>query len=503
MIDRDIETAVSGRKHQLLALDSSRLDTFRHQIYFRLQGFDRTAMFVLGAVGATFGTAPWCLGIRAQWQAAVTLWGSAAFPRPGGFSSPAAGPSFAGRARRNKTRRELREMWLRPLRICLIATGIISFAPIAFSATAQATTDTNSFLEITTLPLWEGQVPGSTGTDEGDVPTLSVFRPEHHHGNGTAVIIAPGGAYIGLSGNLEGRQLADWFAARGVTAFVLKYRLAPRYRHPIQLQDAQRAIRFVRSHASTYGIARNRIGMIGFSAGGHLAAMAATHFDNGNPDAADPTERQGSRPDFIIVGYPTISFENLPPQIRNDLAPFLGPNPSKALLDELSADRHVTAQTPPAFIYATTDDELVPVEQSIIFYQALHAAGVPVEMHLFAHGAHGSGLGAGDAALDLWSVALENWLRAKGLFSIAPEAMAAVHTSGPLSVDATVGELLTDSAAHAVLLQELPQLVSSPQIEQARDLSLRSLQRYVPQLLTPAKLGDLDARLRAVTADRK
>lgn len=395
-------------------------------------------------------------------------------------------------------------MFLRRLLIWLIASGIVAFAPLGLSVAAQAVTSTDGFLEITTVPLWEGPAPGAKGQDEGDVPTLSIFRSQNHRGNGTAVIVAPGGAYVGLAGNLEGRQVADWFAARGVTAFVLKYRLAPRYRHPIQLQDAQRAIRFVRSHATAYGIAPNRIGMIGFSAGGHLTAMAATHFDGGSPNAPDPIDRASSRPDFIVLGYPVISFEALSSKPGAGLSsPFLGSSPTPALLADLSADRHITAQTPPAFIYATTEDELVPVDQSVLFYRALHAVGVPVEMHLFAHGAHGSGLGSGDPALDLWPAALENWLRAQNLFSVAPEALAEVHTPGPLSIDATMGELLHDPAARAVLQQELPQFVSSAQIDQARDLSLRSLQRYAPQLLTQAKLDDVNAKLRAATAQRQ
>jgi acetyl esterase/lipase len=386
--------------------------------------------------------------------------------------------------------------------ICLVALGI-GFVPTVPCTTSQAATAADGFLEITTQPLWDGPAPGAKGQGEGDVPTLSLFRPQNHHGNGTAVIVAPGGAYVGLAGNLEGRQVADWFAAHGVTAFLLKYRLAPNYRHPIQLWDAQRAIRLVRSRATAYGIAPDRIGMIGFSAGGHLTAMAATHFDSGNPDAGDPIDHAGSRPDFIMLGYPVISFENLTPGLRNVLDPFVGPNPNQSLLDDLSVERHVTAQTPRAFIYATTDDELVPVEQSLVFYRALHAAGVPVEMHLFAHGAHGSGLGSGDPALDFWPAALENWLRAQELFTVAPAALAAVHTPGPLSVDATMGELLTDPAAHAVLQEELPQFASSPQLEQARDLTLRSLQRYVPKLLTDAKLHEVDAKLRAATAQRR
>ena len=391
----------------------------------------------------------------------------------------------------------------RPAALVLGVLGSLSLCAAAAPIQGRETTPPDAVLEIATLPLWNGPAPGAQGQDYSDIPTISVFRPHLHRGNGTAVIVAPGGGYIGLAGNLEGRQVADWFAARGVTAFVLKYRLAPRYRHPAQLQDAQRAIRLVRSQASAYGIAPDRIGMIGFSAGGHLTAMTATHFDPGDPKAADPIDRASSRPDFIILGYPLTSFASMQPPKNGRANSYLGPNPSPALIDDVSPDRHVTAQTPPAFIYATTEDEILPVEQSVLFYRALHAAGVSVEMHLFAQGRHGSGLGSGDPSLDLWPTALENWFRARGLLSTATEAVAEVHTPGPLSIDATMGELLKDPAAHAILQQELPQFVSSPQMDQARDMSLRSLQQYAPQLLTSTKLEAVDQKLKAATALRR
>lgn len=359
----------------------------------------------------------------------------------------------------------------------------------------------NQFLGISTMRLWTGRAPGAIGRSDQDTPTLTEFSPQRHHGNGTAVIVAPGGAYISLAGNLEGRQVADWFAARGIAAFVLKYRIAPRYRWPIQLEDAQRAVRYVRSHAKTYGIAPNRIGMIGFSAGGHLTAMVATHFDAGEPNATNPIDRVSDRPDFIILGYPVISFEQLP---RDSGWPnvFLGPHPSPHLIEELSTNLHVTAHTPPTFIYATTDDNLVPVEQSILFYSALHAAGVSVEMHLFAHGPHGTGLGSSNPSLDLWPQLLENWLRARGLLSVAPQAMMKVRVRGPLSIDSTMGELLSDPAARAVLSKELPEFVSSPQISMARDMSLRSLQPFAPKVLTPALLSTVNRMLRSATDHR-
>jgi acetyl esterase/lipase len=242
--------------------------------------------------------------------------------------------------------------------------------------------------------------------------------------------------------------------------------------------------------------------MIGFSAGGHLTAMAATHFDAGDPSAGDPIERVSSRPDFIILGYPLITFVGMPTD-TGFAGVFLGPHPSPASIKHLSANLYVTARTPPTFIYATTTDNLIPVEQSLLFYRALHAAGVSVEMHLFAQGPHGTGLGSADPALDFWPALLENWLRARGLLSVAPEARAQAHTAGPLSIESTIGELLNDPAARAVLQRELPQLVSSPQIAQARDMSLASLQPYAPQMLTREVLKTVDEMLRTATADRK
>lgn len=157
-------------------------------------------------------------------------------------------------------------------------------------------------LGIVTLPLWDGPAPGSS-PENADTPTLTVFVPQPGRANGTAVIVAPGGAYLGLASNLEGRQVADWLASRGITAFVLKYRLGARNPYPIPLQDAQRAIRLVRSFEKRYDLAPNRVGMIGFSAGGHLAATAATLFDSGNAQSADPVERLSDRPDFLILSY--------------------------------------------------------------------------------------------------------------------------------------------------------------------------------------------------------
>lgn len=274
------------------------------------------------------------------------------------------------------------------------------------------------FLEIATFPLWDAGAPGARGTGAADTPTLTVFRPQAGTGNGTAVIVAPGGAYLGLAANLEGRQVADWFAARGVTAFVLRYRLGSQYLYPIPLEDARRAVRLVRSRAAEYAIAPDRIGMVGFSAGGHLAAMAGTTSDSGRAGAPDPIERVSSRPDFLVLGYPWLNaMQSNPPGVLSYCGVMHIPADRCATFQQYSPQLRVSARTPPTFLYHTTDDRTVPVEASVAFYRALAAAGVPAELHVFATGRHGSGLGLGDAALDLWPTLLEAWLRGRGLFT--------------------------------------------------------------------------------------
>jgi acetyl esterase/lipase len=265
-----------------------------------------------------------------------------------------------------------------------------------------------------TIPLWENRAPGALGDADTDRPTLTIFRAVARQGGVTSVIVAPGGGYTNLSMDKEGRQIASWFNAMGVTAFVLKYRLGPRYHHPIELGDAQRAIRLVRSRAMQFGVAPDRIGMMGFSAGGHLAATTGTRFDDGNAGAPDEIDRASSRPDFLILAYPVISFD---PAIAHagSVRSLLGENPAPALLQELSADLHVNAKTPPTFLFSTNADTAVPAENTIRFYLALRQAKVSAEMHIFENGPHGVGLDLGDPALSLWPTLLTNWLRGRGL----------------------------------------------------------------------------------------
>ena len=217
------------------------------------------------------------------------------------------------------------------------------------------------------------------------------------------MVILPGGAYLHLAGNLEGRQVADWFTARGFRAFVLSYRLASHgYLLPVPLLDARRAVQLVRARAADYQIDPNRIVVIGFSAGGHLAALAGTQFVPGNPDAEDPIERVSSRPDYLVLGYPWIGAISADTSHLSYCKLFNVMDQCEALRAAYSPDLFVTKETPPTFWYHTFNDQTVPVEQGLRFYEALVKAGVPAEAHIFANGPHGTGLGKGDAALDQW-----------------------------------------------------------------------------------------------------
>ena len=263
------------------------------------------------------------------------------------------------------------------------------------------------------MPLWPDGAPGAQGNADEDIPTLTAYRAPAARAVGTAVIVCPGGGYLHLSMEKEGSDVAKWWNSLGVTAFVLKYRLGPKYHHPIELGDAQRAIRTVRAHAADYGVQTDRIGIMGFSAGGHLASTAGTHFDAGKPDAADSIERASSRPDFLVLGYPVISFtEHVHQGSKKAL---LGDNPDASLVASLSNELQVTAQTPPTFLFHTTNDGTVPVENSILFYMALHKAGVPAEMHIYENGPHGVGLAPTDEALSTWPARLADWMRGREL----------------------------------------------------------------------------------------
>lgn len=278
------------------------------------------------------------------------------------------------------------------------------------SATAQV----DASAQPRVMALWEGAAPGALGDAEEDRPTLTLYAVSARHEPGAAVIVMPGGSYQFLAMNHEGRQMANWLNAAGITALVLRYRLGPRYHHPVELADAQRAIRMVRARAKELGVLPDKIGVLGFSAGGHLASTVETHFDAGNPQAADAVERVSCRPDFAVLAYPVISLVAgyTHALSRKNL---LGENPSLELEQELSSDLQVTAQTPPTFLFSSSTDTAVPPENSVAFYLALHKAGVAAELHIFERAPHGVGLDLADPAVGEWATLLLHWLRDRGI----------------------------------------------------------------------------------------
>ncbi len=296
--------------------------------------------------------------------------------------------------------------WVRGLSGCLVMLSLMSGVPGMLRAQEPAETRK-------TVLLWPGGAPGAKGTADEDKPALSIFLPTLQNATRTGVVVAPGGGYQNLSMEKEGYAVARWLNERGVAAFVLKYRLGPKYHHPIELQDAQRALRLVRAGAAEYGIQIDHVGMWGFSAGGHLTATAGTKFDMGDASSADTVERQRSRPDFLILAYPVITLE-APYAHGGSKKYLLGEAPDPALVKTLSAETQVTKETPPTFLFATTDDATVPVMNSVMFYQALVQAKVPAEMHLFEHGAHGAGLAAANATLRVWPDLVLVWMREHG-----------------------------------------------------------------------------------------
>ena len=298
-----------------------------------------------------------------------------------------------------------------------IVAAMLILVPVlaALPAVAQEAGPTTRPAEL----LWPKGAPGAVGDEAADKPTLTVCLPPADKATGTAVVICPGGGYGHLAIDHEGRQIADWLNSMGVAGFILQYRIAPRYRHPAPLQDAQRAIRTVRARAGEWKIAADRIGIIGFSAGGHLASTAGTHFDNGNSSADDPIEQVGSRPDFLVLCYPVITLGG-PSRHAGSMRNLLGENPDPALVENLSNEKQVAPETPPAFLFHTSDDSVVPVENSVMFYLALRKAGVSAEMHIYEHGRHGVGLAKDDRALRSWPARCADWMRGHGWLDSRP-----------------------------------------------------------------------------------
>lgn len=310
------------------------------------------------------------------------------------------------------------------LSLAVAALAIFAAAPAAAGVPTPSPTPTpyrshpvdTAHGDRESLLLWPDGAPGALGTSPEDRPKVTIYRAPAAAASGAAVVVCPGGGYRTLASDHEGKQVAEWLGTLGVSAFVLQYRLGPRYHHPAPLHDAQRAIRIVRARAKEFGVDPARLGILGFSAGGHLASTAGTHFDDGRADAPDAIERVSSRPDFMVLAYPVMSMAATYAH-RGSVQHLLGETPDPKLVEDLSNERRVTPQTPPAFLFHTADDASVPVENSLAFTQALRQAGVPVELHVFPRGRHGVGLAPDDPVLSQWPRLCAAWLRAMGLLT--------------------------------------------------------------------------------------
>ncbi|MES2696630.1 MAG: alpha/beta hydrolase [Verrucomicrobiota bacterium] len=281
--------------------------------------------------------------------------------------------------------------------------------------TADRTAKAPSYATILgPIRLYAGDAPGATGQRPQDIPTLTPYAPDPAKKNGATILIFPGGGYGGLAEH-EGPGYAEFFTRHGFTAYVLKYRLGSNgYRHPVMLNDAARALRMVRSFAKRDGLDPARIGIIGSSAGGHLASTLITHFDPARPhgptlDAADPIDRESSRPDLAILCYPVITMSELGHAgSRKNL---LGDSPTPELLQALSNELQVSKDTPPTFIWHTQEDKVVPIENALLFASALRKAGVPFSLHTYEKGAHGLGFGRAGREAPPWADQLLYWFK--------------------------------------------------------------------------------------------
>ncbi len=260
--------------------------------------------------------------------------------------------------------------------------------------------------------LWEGDAPGALGSEDADVPIVTIFSPPADRRSRAAIVVCPGGGYGHLA-NHEGPVVGEWLAGLGVTGVVLRYRLGPKYRHPCMHQDVSRAMRLVRAKADELGIDRDKVGVLGFSAGGHLAATISTQWDDGNPESADPIERYSSRPDLSVLVYPVISMVESWTHAgsRQNL---LGPDAPREIWERMSAERNVNDRTPPAFLFHTADDQAVPVENSLMYAMAMRKHGVPFELHVYEHGRHGVGLASDNPVLSTWPGLCAKWLATRG-----------------------------------------------------------------------------------------
>jgi len=271
------------------------------------------------------------------------------------------------------------------------------------------------------LPLWPDGAPMAGGGGEGDVPRIELYRVESAEPT-AAILILPGGGYRNLAAGHEGVEIAQFFNSHGITAAVCFYRhrglgnAGAGYGHPVPMLDASRGIRTLRAKSQEWNIDPKRIGIIGFSAGGHLASTISTHFDDGQPNASDPVEAVSSRPDYCVLGYPVISFGK-PHTHGGSQRNLLGDNPDPELVRSLSNEDAVTDRTPPTFLFHTAEDKGVPAENSLVYTSALLRAGVPAELHVFEAGRHGVGLAVGLPGAEAWPSLCAQWLKQRGIIA--------------------------------------------------------------------------------------
>jgi acetyl esterase/lipase len=308
-----------------------------------------------------------------------------------------------------------------------ILLGVTLFTAASFVLNASAQTPAASTPHVPTIAdqlphgsvtmLWDGDAPGAKGTAPEDKPQLEFFGAPAEgklaDGMRTAVIVCPGGGYTQVVLGKEGVRIAEWLNTQGISAFVLTYRIAPKYTYPYPILDGQRAIRWVRAHAQEYGISPSRIGVWGFSAGGHMVGVLGTRFDSGKPDASDPVERVSDRPDFAISSYGGLTLDPLVAK-KGAMKGLIGDTPTPDVVAAMSPEKNVTKDTPPYFLYATQMDQSVPVLSSAVFFAALTKAGVPAEMHIFQQGPHGTALGGAYQELSIWPELLHNWMKLNG-----------------------------------------------------------------------------------------
>lgn len=270
--------------------------------------------------------------------------------------------------------------------------------------------------------LWPGGAPGALGQEEKDQPRMFAYLPPAEKSRGAAIVVLPGGGYGGLAISYEGHEIAQWCNTFGVAGFVVDYRHRGKgYGHPAPLQDAQQAVRLVRAHASEWNIDPQRIGVLGFSAGGHLASSTGVHFTAGDASADDPVARQSSRPDFLILCYPVIAFGESYTHLGSQQN-LLGPDAAEDLVRKMSSEKQVTEKTPPTFLWHTSEDQPVPAENSIQFYLALQRAKVPAELHIFERGRHGLGLAEDTPGASYWPELCKIWMEQRGMLPRAPAA---------------------------------------------------------------------------------